>query len=735
MISLRPGQKEVARYRGGLLAVPAVPGAGKTTVLAHLTADLIQEGCSGSGKILIVTVMNSAVANFRSRIGDFLQQRGLPRGKGYEVKTLHSLAMTILKEKPEFLLINQNFRIIDEGGRYELLNDLVKEWMITNKNLWKEPIKIKKNDRWYQRALERWEQKDLPNIFCSGVSTVKSTGLTAEQVRNLQQRLDERSYLSWVLSIYQRYNQVLNREGLLDFDDLIVQALRLLKEDGGVLERLQNRWTFCFEDEAQDSTPLQEEILMLLAEKSGNLVRVGDSNQAILGTFTAAEPEIFRRYCTREDVKKESILYSSRSTVQIINLANYLVDWTNNCHPQQECREALENRHIHPVDKSAPYPNPSTKGYTIGVRGFKDQAAEIKLVAQLAGDYINRTPRDTVAILVSNRYVQQDMAQVLTELNVPFEEVGKITNRQAKTIVDVERALEYLAQPHRVNLLVALVKNVFLSQLSAEEGKFLTKLFQKYTLQQVLYPIGGQLPWLEMPDELSDPAIYTGFVEGLKTIQKWLAASVQLPPDELVLYLAEDMDLDMEQLGIAHNLALLIRQKMYQHPHWRLYDIALDLPSLKSSVRHFLRVVNEQQGFEPTPGVISLITAHKSKGLEWDTVYLTGVTAAEYPSSRTDRFKSEMWYLKEDLNNPLALIKAELKSLTGERVTDPLYQFKIDEICERLRLLYVAVTRAKKNLLITYHDKNVFNQRIGPSLVLKALMDHISKERAANDNV
>lgn len=729
MIKLRPGQKEVAQYRGGYMAVPAVPGAGKTTVLAHLAADLIQEGCNGKGKILIVTVMNSAVSNFRSRIGDFLQERGLPRSRGYEVKTLHSLAMTILKEKPEYLLINQNFQVLDEGRQHELLQQLTSEWMAENSALWKEPLRFKKGSDKYQNVLEKWEKK-LPVIFKEAVKTIKFIGLSPGDAEKIRQQLEESSYLRWALSIYQQYSRVLTREGYLDFDDLIIHALRLLKEDTGVLERLQNRWTFIFEDEAQDSNPLQEEILMLLAEKSGNLVRVGDSNQAILGTFTAAEPEIFRQYCRRPDVKKQSILYSSRSSVQVINLANYLVDWSSLYHPQKECRTALERQHIYPVDGTDPFPNPEVEGYTIGIVGYKEQKEEIEKVAEHAANYIQRNPRDTVAILVPNRYVQQEFANILTVMGANFEEVGKITSQQAKTINDVEKVLEYLAEPHRSEKLTALLTSIFLTDVTGDSSEILNRLFEKYPMEQVLYPTGGRLPWLEIPDELSDPELYTRFIQGIKSVQKWLDASIQLPPDELVLYLAEDINLDLHQLGFAHNLALLIRQKMHENPHWRLYDVVLDLPALKRSMGSYLRVVNEQQGFEPTPGVISLITTHKSKGLEWDTVYLTGVTRAEYPSTAADNFQSEMYFLKQGRNNPVALIKAELKSITGDKVKDPLYQHKIDEISERLRLLYVAITRAKKNLLLTYHEKTIYNFKTGPSQLIKILSNHIKKERA-----
>ncbi|WP_051688192.1 ATP-dependent helicase [Desulfofalx alkaliphila] len=732
MINLRPGQREVAAYRGGKMAVPAVPGAGKTTVLAYLAADLIEKQATGGGKILIVTVMNSAVANFRSRIGDFLEDRGLPRSKGYDVKTLHSLAMTILKEKPEFLLINQNFQIIDEGSQQKLLAQLTQDWMSNNRKLWMEPINIPSHDKWYHRALESWEQRDLPAIIKDAVSFIKAAGLNTEQIKEMRARLDDSSYLAWALDIYRQYTRELNKNGLLDFDDLIVQALRLLKEEAQVLERLQKRWTLFFEDEAQDSSPLQEEILLLLSAHSGNLVRVGDSNQAILGTFTAAEPEIFRNYCARPDVVKQEILYSSRSTTQIINLANGLVDWVNESHPQKECRSALEPQHIRPVDDRDRFPNPKTNGYTIHIKGFSNQEQETERVARLAAEHVRQNPENTVAVLVPTRRMQEKYAEQFHLLNAPFEEVGQITNKQKKTVADVKEVLTYLAKPHHTGNLIRVMKNIFVSDLNDDAQVILGGLFEKYSPEQVLYPVGEALPWLEMPEEFSDPEVYGRFVQGINKLQQWLDASVKMPPDELVLFLAEDMNLELEQLGIAHNLALLIRQKLHQYPHWHLVDIAQELPAMESSVRTYLKAVNDQQGFEPSPGVISLITTHKSKGLEWDTVYLTGVTAGEYPSTVKDKFRSDMWYLKEDKNSPMARIKAELKAHTGKTATNPIRQFKIDEISERLRLLYVAITRVKKNLLLTYYD-NYFRKKIGPSEALIALRNIMARERAAND--
>jgi DNA helicase-2/ATP-dependent DNA helicase PcrA len=507
-----------------------------------------------------------------------------------------------------------------------------------------------------------------------------------------------------------------------------------LQKDEQLCQRLRKRWTYIFEDEAQDSNPLQEQILHLLAGEGGNLVRVGDSNQAIMGTFTSAEPAIFRQFSNAPDVQRESILYSSRSTTQIIGLANYLVRWGRSQHPTPLCREALENQLIHTVGADDPYPNPLTNGYTIAVKRYEDSRQEIAEVVKLAVRHANEHPENTIAVIVPNRFIQEEAAQHLETAGARFEEVGKISTDQAKTIYDLRAAIQYLAEPHKAEQLQKLLKMVLLPDFSDEALASIDQIFQRYTLEELVYPIGGEMPWLHYPDELFDPDLFTAFQQAIRKIQYWLDASVSIPPDELVLFLAEQMEFMSEPLAVAQNIALQIKSELDVHPSWKLLDIATELPRLEPSFRHFVKVLYEQKGFEPKPGVISLITAHKSKGLEWDTVYLTALTAAEYPSLIEDNFRSEYWYLADDACNPSAIAKTALKYHLGKsNISDPLQEAKINEISERLRLLYVAITRARKNLLMTVPKKIIFNENyqkeIQPAIPVLALGKFINEER------
>ncbi len=429
-----------------------------------------------------------------------------------------------------------------------------------------------------------------------------------------------------------------------------------------------------------------------------------------MGTFTSADPEIFRNFCNNSDVQKESILYSSRSSVDIINLANFLVKWSRGRHPEVGCREALEDQYVHPVDENDPFPNPTTDNYTIAVKRYEDSKKEIEGVVKLAYRHVQDNPDNTVAIIVPNRFIQEEAAERLLELGASYEEVGKINHDQAKTIYDLKLVIQYLAEPHKLDKVFKLIKNVLLSEFTEEALNAIEKLLKRYTLEELVYPIGGELPWLDYPDELFDPELLTAFNHALQKLKLWLDASVELPPDELVLFLAEQMGFLGEPLAVAQNIALQIKSELDSNPGWKLLDIANELSRLEPSFRRFVKVLSDQKGFEPKPGFISLITAHKSKGLEWDTVYLTSLTAAEFPSSVEDNFRSEYWYLADEVCNPTALAKAQLKYLIGKgKNIDPLKTSKVEEISERLRLLYVAITRAKKNLLLTFPKKIIFN--------------------------
>ncbi|MCK8827363.1 ATP-dependent helicase [Natroniella acetigena] len=727
-VDLREGQDRVAEYEEGLLAVPAIPGAGKTFTLAYLTAELIaRDDLVLPGKVLIVTYMNSAVSNFRSRIGSFLKQKGLPQNKGYEVKTLHSLAMNILKERPDQLLINQEFQVLDQRKKGELIEDLTNQWLDNNKSQLRNLIEINQ-----QRGLDHNIRANFCGFVNRMIAHLKMKRVSTAQISSLKEELDHNSYLNLACDVFIEYSMRLHDNAWLDFNDLIVNALTLLEEDQELLARLRKKWTYIFEDEAQDSNPIQEEILTLLTGDGGNLIRVGDSNQAIMGTFTSADPDNFRSFCRRlkesdsQNARKIDILSASRSTEQIIDLANKLVEWSCKEHPQVECKTALERQLIKPVAGE----NPETDRYTIASHVFKSFEDEARRIAKFATEHADQNPDNTIAIIAPTNKIKSSFAQELEKLGAAYEEVGHISNSHKNTISVLQKVVRYLVKPHKLERLQRLMEDVFLVDFTASELQVIKQVFQEKSIGELIYPLGEELSVIDFPDELiGNPKLYTAFTQALDQIKLWLDASLEFPPDKLVLFLAEQLELAEDNLALAQGIALIIREQLTENPEWKLSDVAEQIYSLESSFENVASKLRQVNGFEPKPGVITVLTAHKSKGLEWDTVYLTYLTSSKFPATVNDWFRSDMnKHLPKDKRNLVAVGKAELEMLISSEKEDdisPLEQARIDLISERLRLLYVAITRAKQNLFLSCSQKGYLK----PSNYFEMLAQFIIEER------
>jgi DNA helicase-2/ATP-dependent DNA helicase PcrA len=130
----RTSQASILAYRGGHLGISAVPGSGKTHTLSALAAELITRGgLVDDQEILIVTLVNSAVDNFTSRIGSFIQDQGLIPHLGYRVRTLHGLAHDIVREKPARVGLEEQFQIIDDQEAIRIRADAVRAWLAATK--------------------------------------------------------------------------------------------------------------------------------------------------------------------------------------------------------------------------------------------------------------------------------------------------------------------------------------------------------------------------------------------------------------------------------------------------------------------------------------------------------------------------------------------------------------------------------------------------------------------------
>ncbi|MGE5473369.1 MAG: ATP-dependent helicase [Ignavibacteriales bacterium] len=726
-MNLRPDQAEVCKYREGYMAVPAIPGAGKTYTLAILAANLIKEQRHTPGKILIVTYMNSAVSNFKTRIGNMLEKEGLPRNKGYEVMTLHSLAMKIVKEKPESILVSGDFEILDEIAQDRLLHKLVNEWIGFNEERFYSFLDYKDGESSWQRnrKIDTWLKK-FTRVIGEMIPFFKCKGFCGQKLLEYTEN-DKKSLLRCVTEIYSNYEAELRRRGLLDFDDIICNAIALLKTDDELRLKIQNKYSYVFEDEAQDSSTLQEEILFIISDNNKNLVRVGDSNQSIMSSFTISDPKLFRNYCYRDDVKKNKIESSSRNTKDIINMANFLVEWSQELHPTIEARDSLEKQTIKEVGKKDPFPNPKTDGYMIGVRIYDTKEEEIKEISKRATKYAKEYPNKTIAILIPNNYGIDDFKNELELIGAKYRELTSFPIERGQASLIIGTVLDYISMPYDNQLFYDLVKTCFMPEIQDETiyGN-LKEYFMVCKVEQLLYPISGELDYRNISDKVFEEIQKENFEELIYKVRLILEGqNVEL--SAFIIYIADLLGFDAEKMAIAQKIASNIRYMMMLNPDWGIREVAHELKTIKNSLNYFANIVYDRKGFEAVPGEINLLTYHRSKGLEFDTVYLSCITSTDFPATLNDRFLSDYWCLRPEYRNPVSFMKYELDRLLGEKKdVEPGKQAKIDIIGERMRLLYVGITRAKENLLFSAH-KEFLHKETGkkiktmPSLYLEEI--------------
>ena len=197
-MGLRKGQKElVERYRGGYCAIPAIPGGGKTHCLTLWVAEMISNGLHKPGKILIVTYMNSAVNNFKKRISEELQKRGISTNKDYFVSTIHGLCLQIIKEKPDQIFANEEFDVVDGVVKNHIISAAVDEWKRHNERAFKLYLDIESlSAERIGDVYRNWHDK-LCGIMLSAISDFKIRGITPQIAKEMCRECGRDSIIFW----------------------------------------------------------------------------------------------------------------------------------------------------------------------------------------------------------------------------------------------------------------------------------------------------------------------------------------------------------------------------------------------------------------------------------------------------------------------------------------------------------------------------------------------------------
>ena len=713
MFKPRPKQREVLRYRRGYLGVAAVPGSGKTATLSNLAAALLNAYDLADGQeILIVTLVNSAAANFARQVNAYVSAGGLLPGAGFRVRTLHGLANDIVRQRPTAAGLDEAFVIVDERESGEILADAVEAWLRRwpeAPDAWLAPQYV---DKPHYRT-QRWSQS-VTEFARNVIRQAKDDLLTPDDLRErLPQSRDDLALARICADIYDDYQRALNYRGAVDFQDLIRLALKALRRDADFLAALRRKWVVILEDEAQDSSRLQEDILHLLAGADGNWARVGDPNQAIFETFTTADPRHLRAFIASPQVTARELPNSGRSTRSIQKLANHLIAWSlRHPNPAIRARMPLSRPYIQPTPPGDPQPNPpdDPDGVVLYAEAFS-ATKEAMIVTESCKRWLRAHPDQTAAILVARNGRGSEIVQFLRQKNVPYVENLNSTSTTRAVVGALALILEYLADPKQAARLARVYEVCRRDdrddpQLAAEISE-IVKILQ--TIKHVEDYLAPRLSdWLEEAGAADDDSGWPALLEEFRgRVGAWTRAA-ELPIDQLILTISGDIFSHVADIASAHMVAVHLARLALAHPLMRLPEFAADLRDIAQNRRRFAGLSDDDSQFDPDAhrGKVTVTTLHKAKGLEWDRVYLISVNNYDFPSADPDdSFIGEKWFIRDDLNLAAEAL-AQLRALgNDERYQEGFasLEARIDYAAERLRLLYVGITRARRELIITWN--------------------------------
>ncbi len=738
---LRPGQRQMADWTGGPLAVSAVPGSGKSTGMAIAAAILLAErfmnqaegerSINPSQQLILVTFTRSAASNLRAKIRDYLRELSLP-AIGFAVYTLHSLALNIATRHPDLSHLNlDQMALVSASQNHRLIRTCVEQWIAAHPDLYQRLLEGQQFDGEETERLRRQSvlrTEVLPELAQTTIHEAKSSGLTPGDLSRLSRMMSQQfpsdnssggqgmdagggeegyDVLAIAAGLYESYQHLLKQRGFIDYDDMILAALRVLDNDD--TRRLwQSRVLGVFEDEAQDSTPLQTHLLHLLAgasptstplparslTSSPNLLRVGDPNQAINSTFTPADPLFFRDFCEscRQQGRLAEMTQAGRSTPLIIEAANTMLTWVNQ---QYHFRKTpFRPQRIEPVDVDDPQPdaNPAPEGNGLELYVPNTPTHSIQLMATRIARLLADHPGHNAAILVRENkqgtYIANQLRHPkdygldvdLEALGIDVYDVGQ-RDRHSHVPAELLPMLQFLNRPHSPDYLKAAL-NVLMQRkrIPTQDLNLLTAY-----PEQFLYP--GPL----------DPPQSKGVAEARRYCASLLKARTELPHYQLIPFLALTLRYDPAELATADKLAERIA-----------YRTATE-QTLTSILEVLSEIVRSEQ-FEPVDpddqdtrytrsGQITIITMHKAKGLDWDYVFIPFLQEQSIPGSTwippQRHFLGMVNVAEIGRSHIRACVHGQAELPNQAIAWEQAQQLKT---AEEFRLLYVAMTRAKRLL-------------------------------------
>lgn len=637
-------------YEKGLASVLATPGSGKTTIITHLIKKLINEKNVHPKNILVLTLTESAAKEFNIRTKSLMKNmRSYP-----DFFTIHSFCnKTLSRHHPNY----RDWTVLPDTKRNEKLEQILAE----------RGFKTDSYEDGEINYLELFRDSIIP-IFRKDKSKFdlvkKLTHLDLRELRIIAGNVDNEQIKCFyhIPDVIDEYEKFLQTEKFIDFDMMINETYNLFLENPNVVKTLRQQYKYILEDEAQDSNEIQNKILSLLAGEDGNYIRVGDPNQSIFTTFTGADYKNLINFYNNNT--KLEIKQSNRSNQPIIDISNYLVD----CHT-----ESFPSHHVKIMQGS----NNPRDGY-VKIEEFIDIEDEIASICKYTDKFIKSDKNNNIAILTrtNNQAIEiyQRMIQQGFDTVLHGNKDEDFFNNNV--VVKITALIAYIIYPYQYQRLEKI-----LLLFGVKEEIIPDWFFDPEQSYFYLKSIANE-SFLHFGDEEVEEQIFA-LCKNIVRISDSVYSSVSE-----ILELINNLFIDdIKEKSIARLLyQMWDRSKPgMKNIHDFLYWLA---KHSKSKIKQEL--ITEEEEDYSSPGVVHILTVHKAKGLQWDAVFVPNFSQWDY---KDETWRG--WNEKKDIKSVIiSLIENIPRSIIRK-------QFAIEEIHESRRVGYVALTRAKKYLILT----------------------------------
>ena len=580
--TLNDKQQEAVYNTEGPLLILAGAGSGKTRVLTHRVAYLIEEKGVNPWNILAITFTNKAAREMRERV-DQLVEYG---AESIWVSTFHSLCVRILRRHIGLLGYDTNFTIYDSDDQKTLMKEICRLLKIDTK-IYKE------------------------RMLLSAVSHAKDELITPEELM-LEAGGDYGSRK--VAEVYAEYEKQLRANNALDFDDLLVKTVQLFQTQADVLEHYQERFRYIMVDEYQDTNFVQFELIRLLSSRYRNLCVVGDDDQSIYKFRGADIKNIVNFEQVFEDASVVKLEQNYRSTSNILNAANAVI---KNNKGRKEKALWTENG----------------DGEQIGLRQFDTAYDEAEYIADDIKERVNQGDGEyhDHAILYRTNAQSRIFEEKFVTANIPYKIIGGINFYARREIKDL---LSYLktVDNGRDDLAVRRIVNV------PRRGIGLTSInrVQEYAAE---HEIGfyGALRAADLIPNIGRGAqkleSFVALIEHFRTDAKDLSVS-----DLMKEIIEETGYIDSLEADDAEDAKARIENIDELLSKIAAYEEACadsDIPVTLSGFLEEVALVADIDSLDESSDYVMLMTLHSAKGLEFPRVYLAGMEDGIFPSYLT----------------------------------------------------------------------------------------------------